>query len=146
MKRAALLLIALSFGACSQDSVAPTAPTVPVVPVTPLPPMRDLTPPPVPQPVSPANGAALNHFPRETTLVWSAVDDPSGVTYRVQVQWDSLLGGWKEGSSWCPGVLTGTSCSFNFIGAQPGRWRVRAVDGEGNESAYSPWYDFRYLL
>lgn len=33
---------------------------------------------------------------------------------------------------------------FEFTGAQPGRWRVWAVDREGHEGEKSPWRTFRY--
>ena len=32
-----------------------------------------------------------------------------------------------------------------FVGAQPGRWRVWAVDKEGREGFKSPWRLFVYL-
>lgn len=33
---------------------------------------------------------------------------------------------------------------FDFVGAQPGRWRVWAVDNEGREGEKSPWRTFTY--
>jgi len=33
---------------------------------------------------------------------------------------------------------------FEFAGAQPGRWRVWAVDKAGHEGEKSPWRTFRF--
>jgi len=70
------------------------------------------------------------------------VFDPSGVTYRVEVQADG--GGWFRLPAACPGVITGTTCRFSFVGAQPGRWRVQAVDGMGNAGPTSAWSYFKF--
>jgi hypothetical protein len=115
-------------------------------PATPSP---DVVPPPVPATLSPATGTLFTHFPRSTTLVWSAVSDPSApVTYRVQVQFcqgsAASPTNCADRPTYCPGVVTGTTCTFNFVGGQPGRWRVRAVDAIGNESAFSSWATFEF--
>jgi hypothetical protein len=41
--------------------------------------------------------------------------------------------------------LNSTSYEFGFAGAQPGRWRVWAVDKDGREGFKSPWRTFVYL-
>ena len=121
---------ALLLGACTTNLSAPSEPAV------------DTTPPATPATISPADGAVLGYFPRTVSLVWSAVSDPSGVTYRVDVQANG--GGWFGLPTRCPGAITGQMCSFDFVGAQPGRWRVAAVDGAGNVSAYSAWSYFEF--
>jgi hypothetical protein len=137
MTRPAKLLLALIAAAglagCTSDG--PAAPTA------------DVTPPPVPQSLSPAMGTLFTHFPRTTTLVWSAVTDPSApVTYRVHVQFCSSNNptNCSDRPFDCAGVVTGTTCTFNFVGGQPGRWRVRAVDAVGNESAFGDWSTFEF--
>jgi hypothetical protein len=137
--RRARLLLALiaATGLAGCTSEGPAAPTA------------DVTPPPVPQPLSPATGTLFTHFPRSTTLVWSAVSDPSApVTYRVQAQFcqghANNPTNCADRPAYCPGVVTSTTCSFDFVGAQPGRWRVRAVDAAGNESAFSNWSTFEF--
>jgi hypothetical protein len=40
--------------------------------------------------------------------------------------------------------VTGTSYTFNFVGAQPGRWRVSSVNGGGVAGPPSGWRQFRY--
>jgi len=48
-------------------------------------------------------------------------------------------------------LLTSLSCggssttyTFNFVGAQPGRWRVWAVNGSGMPGSKSGWREFRF--
>ncbi len=144
LKRAAVLFLVIGSTAivgCTSESDV-TGPSEPAV---------DLTPPPVPTQLTPLPNTTFNHYPRNTTLAWSAVSDPSSpVTYRVQVEYcqgnvydpyDCTL---RE--DWCAGALSGTTCSFNFVGMQPGRWRVRAVDNAGNQSAYSAWSTFKFAI
>lgn len=128
---AALFVCALVVSACGDDP--PTA--------------ADTTPPPVPQQVSPANGTEFTHFPRTTTLVWNPVSDPSEpVTYVVEVEFCSSSNPSQctPRPSYCPGALSDITCTFNFVGGQPGRWRVKAVDAAGNESAFTDWWTFSY--
>ena len=73
--------------------------------------------------LSPANGTVFNNYPRTTTLQWLAV--PGAASYTVQVYY-------QPGDTTCTGGtqdyltlnLTGTSYTFDFVGAQPGCWRV----------------------
>lgn len=76
------------------------------------------------------------------------MEDPSGVEYAVEVEvyyptfpgpggeWDYRYG--QIG-------LSSTSFSLEFVGAQPGRWRVWAIDGAGNASAKTEWWYFEFL-
>lgn len=111
-------------------------------------PTPDTTPPAVPLQLTPPSGAAFNHFPRNTTLAWGSVSDPSSpVTYRVEVQYCELaIVGLTctTRTTWCAGVLTGTTCNFDFGFELRGRWRVRAVDDVGNQSAFSDWWTFTF--
>ncbi|HEY5907393.1 MAG TPA: hypothetical protein VIZ31_05075, partial [Vicinamibacteria bacterium] len=116
-----LLALIAAAGLAGCGSGGPAAPT------------PDVAPPPVPQSLSPATGTLFTHFPRSTTLVWSGVSDPSvPVTYRVNVQFCQGSANnptnCVDRPTYCPGVVTSTTCSFDFVGGQPGRWRVRAVD------------------
>ena len=58
-----------------------------------------------------------------------------------------------QSNQWCSDVggrtrivpnINSTNYSFEFVGAQPGRWRVWAVDAVGRNSPKSSWYKFRY--
>jgi hypothetical protein len=97
--------------------------------------------------LSPANGTVFNQFPRTTTLQWSAV--PGAATYTIEI--DCYL--CCASNKWCTDVgrtfavvpnIKGTNYVFNFVGAQPGRWRVWAVDASGHEGPSSAWWEFRY--
>ncbi len=90
--------------------------------------------------VSPANGTALYHYPRTTTVIWNPVT--SAVSYLVE-------SAFLSGSTWVayPEVTvsgnTNTFYTFTFVGDQKGRWRVTAFDGT-NYSAPSAWWTFSY--
>jgi hypothetical protein len=104
-----------------------------------------------PQPLLPANGAEFTHYPRTTRLEWSAVAGAASYTVELEVCQSVETDG-KE----CQGQLLqirgnpplsgieGTSYEFLFIGAQPGRWRVWAVDAKGRVGLKSTWSKFVY--
>jgi hypothetical protein len=117
-------------GACVTPTPPPTS--------TPEP---DTTPPPVPSTVSPTGGAVLACD--KVTLDWDGVSDPSGIAeYRVQVQQEGTAGNWDDvsGSPW--NGLGGTDLERDLGCGGVYRWRVKAVDGAGNESAFSAWAEF----
>ncbi len=111
---------------------------------------------PAPTQTTPTDEAVFNYFPRLTKLEWSPVE--GAVSYSVEIDYCSgrrrgpgecqdpqplPLGTkeyWPQGSD-----IIGTSYAFTFIGAQPGRWRVWAVDARGREGFKSPWRLFKYL-
>jgi hypothetical protein len=99
-----------------------------------------------PRQLSPVNGKVFNRYSRQTVLQWEVV--PGAVSYTVEVDYLS-------GNSWysdqgrtyiiAPNLKT-TSYTFNFVGAQPGRWRVWAVGPNGETSSKSGWWGFRYTM
>ena len=102
----------------------------------------DSTPPPVPVPLSPGDGARLGILGDITpTFTWSTVADPSGVIYTLQV--DTF-------SDFSQPVLDKTDIptshyTLTATEALPrGQyyWRVKAIDGASNES---PWSQVRLL-
>jgi thiol-disulfide isomerase/thioredoxin/tetratricopeptide (TPR) repeat protein len=99
------------------------------------------TAPPLPAPrlLSPAPAAVFGHFPRQTTLVWSAVE--GAASYAVELDYFAD-GVWQAK----PAVVRVSDpvYSFEFIGAQPGRWRVAAVDAGGREGTKTEWREFRF--
>jgi hypothetical protein len=137
--------------------------------LTPTPtPTPDTKGPPVPTPLGPGN---TDFFDSESvdcpvTLRWSPVYDPSGVSYRVEVQrlapvqisgsghslWVSdssakptpniIPGTWEpEHSQWA----SGSELELDYPHCTPGRyyrWRIRARDWRGNWSA--GWSDWLY--
>jgi hypothetical protein len=40
--------------------------------------------------------------------------------------------------------VKGTQYTFEFVGAQPGRWRVWAVDAGGKEGPKTGWWEFTF--
>lgn len=106
---------------------------------------------PAPKQISPEDDQVFDIYPRRTILTWEPVE--RAASYSVELDYCQPL----EGSSACPNPqslrlaantpmrnITTTSYEFLFIGAQPGRWRVWAVDTEGRAGFKSPWRTFVY--
>ena len=97
-------------------------------------PPADTTPPPRPGPLTPM-GHRFGLLGNQTvSFNWRGTSDPSGITYTLEVadNYDFLSASHiirKTG-------LTETSCALDIT---PGTyyWRVKAVDGAGNESEWS---------
>jgi tetratricopeptide (TPR) repeat protein len=96
-----------------------------------------------PKLLRPADGAVLEHLPRDTTVVWGEVS--GGAAYIVE--WDYKDDqGWASERNGAPARIRATErvATFRFPGAQPGRWRVWAVDASGADGPKSEWREFRY--
>jgi len=93
-----------------------------------------------PRLLTPPDGTTLSEVPRKTKVTWAPV--PGAATYKVEVEYQDA------DSQWHPNGLAAESKSseheFEFVGAQPGRWRVWAVDASGEEGPKSDWWTFRY--
>jgi hypothetical protein len=109
---------------------------------------------PAPVQLAPADNAKFKHYPRTTKLEWTPV--AGAVSYTVDL--DYCEGNQRDRSACVDpqplilkenpplkGIL-GTTYQFLFLGAQPGRWRVWAVDKEGRTGFKSPWRRFFYQL
>jgi len=99
--------------------------------------------------VSPENLSVFDFFPRTTPLSWTAV--PDAVSYEIDRAWCES---WQDPdypttcSVWTNypiASVQGTTFSFDFVGAQPGRWRVRAIYPSGGQGPWSAYNYFRYL-
>ncbi len=109
-----------------------------------------VTAPALPAPVqlSPPTGSVFSNFPRNTKLTWKAV--PGATRYLLQIQTCNYYGCTAnpvgENSDLLPYsvILDSTTYSFQFVGAQPGRWRVMALRSDGGLSQFSPWWGFTY--
>jgi uncharacterized repeat protein (TIGR02543 family) len=99
-------------------------------------------PPKLPAPVqtSPANNAVFNNFPRTTTLRWQSVSGAG--SYKVEVQCDVC--GSSPWVPWITKTVTGTSFTFDWVGAQQGRWRVTAISPAGVAGTASGFRYFTY--
>jgi len=100
-----------------------------------------------PKPTAPADGAGLSGFPRTTTLQWTTV--PNAASYGVEIdcfhcckanQWCTDIGG----PSHIERNLSQPTFTFDFVGNQPGRWRVWAIDQFSLEGPKSAWSNFTY--
>jgi hypothetical protein len=101
-----------------------------------------------PQPVAPLSGSNFDHFPRTTDLKWKPV--PGAISYSIEIDCFHCC----EIGKWCsqidkPRISTSgiktTSYTFQWVGANLGRWRVWAVAANGKEGSKSDWQDFLYL-
>ena len=93
----------------------------------------------------PAQDAVFNQFPRDLHLVWDAIPGASEYVVTVEAQ---LPESPNHEAKWLP--LQRLSSADNhittyFVGAQPGRWKVFAVDCAGNHSIESDWGRFGFL-
>ncbi|MEA3326146.1 MAG: Ig-like domain-containing protein [Chloroflexota bacterium] len=106
----------------------------------------DITPPAAPAPQVPADGLSLSCRSFQS-LVWLPVSDPSGISeYQVEFQRSSDNSNWvsRPGSP-----IVGIQDKTAQISTECGwyyRWRVRALDGVGNESEWSSWSYFTVNL
>lgn len=99
----------------------------------------------IPIPSLPVNNEVFNHFPRNLKMQWQPVNLPS-VKYDVEVDAKGALVGGKWAAASCKRWhiktrISGTSYNHVFVGAQPGRWRVRSRFG----NQVSPWSEWQYF-
>ena len=92
-----------------------------------------------PEQTLPTDKSTFNYYPRTVTLRWSEV--PGAASYSIE---RSFFGGGDWAAAYQASNLRSTSYTFDFIGAQKGRWRVWAVDDAGHESAKSGWREFTF--
>jgi hypothetical protein len=108
---------------------------------------------PAPLLLSPADRVEFSLYPRHTRLEWQAVENAN--YYLVEID---MCDGRNRAVRECidpvpfsttqyvgPVKVQGTTYEFDFVGRQPGRWRVSAVDNKGVEGFKSPWRVFFYL-
>jgi hypothetical protein len=85
----------------------------------------------------PENGARQNSRP---SFSWGVVNDPSGVTYTLQIATDDSFNTLlleKPGLTQSPYRLSREEALSSTDSDAPYYWRVKAVDGASNESAWS---------
>ncbi|MCJ7432617.1 MAG: hypothetical protein MUO77_03930 [Anaerolineales bacterium] len=109
----------------------------------PPPPAVDTTPPPVPSPSAPADGAILSCTATQT-LIWSPVNDDSGIAgYLVKLEVEIKAGQWQSAGGQ---QVSGTQVSFPVNCGGHYRWMVRAQDSAGNFSNWSAPSNFAINL
>ena len=109
-----------------------------------------------PVPISPADRTVFDTYPRTTTLRWSPVDGAAKYGVEVEFGDPGRVGGRGVGRGNVDGFVVidwhaetateqeGLSYTFNFVGQQPGRWRVWAIGANGQAGTKSEWRLFRY--
>jgi hypothetical protein len=103
----------------------------------------------VPQPEQPQEGDVFDQYPRKMQFRWDPVNI-SGAKYTVEVDAFGAVnaGKWAEATNQSFAVypnVTGITLDHTFVGAQRGRWRVRA-EIDGQVCSWSPWSYFRYTV
>jgi len=95
------------------------------------------TPPPTPSLISPEAGSEFSFFHKSSvSFRWTAVEDPSGVYYILEVSPSPDFAGTvirKEGLTSTEYTLS----SSEALGRGSYYWRVRAVDGASNQSDWT---------
>ncbi len=97
----------------------------------------------VPLLLSPADGSILSDFPRVLVLRWQRI--PLAASYQLEVEYCEDEGCTTTHPLASESVVT-TEASVEFVGKQPGRWRVAAVDAHGVQGSWSPWSHFTYTV
>jgi hypothetical protein len=129
-------------------SAPPSSPAPTQIPPTPVPQSTATLVPGLPAPVlqSPADGALFKTgSPRTTTFTWSAVPGANKYVLELMACSNSKPDDcfvWPVDKP--KHVVTSTTYSHGFVGAQPGKWRVTAVDSNGVTGTPSGWWTFKY--
>jgi hypothetical protein len=118
--------------------------------------VMESTPPAKPTPRTPLSGTRLGIIGKQTpTLTWSVVDDPSGVTYGLQISatpdFSQILiskSGMVAQGTAIVVASTGPEMSYSLteVEALPYGtyyWRVKAIDGAMNDSGWSASSTFK---
>jgi hypothetical protein len=94
--------------------------------------------------VSPSDKTVFSNYPRIITYAWMPV--PGATDYNVETSYQNPKTGiWSEPVSSKVTGVTNSAYTTRFIGAQPGRWRVTAVDST-SKFIDSPPSDWRYFI
>jgi hypothetical protein len=104
--------------------------------------IMDSAAPAIPQLLLPQS---LTKADKLTTFSWQAVTDRSGVTYSLQIATDStftIIILQKDGLTAPTYTLTKEETLKSVSKKTPDYWRVKAIDGASNESAWSTAYTF----
>jgi hypothetical protein len=95
----------------------------------------DSTAPPVPSPLNPTDGQVIGWFGGDkVNLKWSTVDDPSGVSYSLEMDADPKFPSpqYRMDNLEKPEFATGEMPFGTYY------WRVKATDRASNVSSWSP--------
>jgi hypothetical protein len=97
----------------------------------------------------PLDRMVFSHYPRELVYRWQPAEGaPPDAEYLFEYDFvcgnDEKFGDWSEQPGPTFAYRTGkTTLNDRFMGAQPGRWRVKVIAKSG-ESDWSEWRYFRF--
>lgn len=99
-----------------------------------------------PTQVLPNDNSTFSTYPRKLQVIWNPL--PSAASYSVEVDFECADNVWcplqSVGGSGIASGLMGTTYTFEFVGAQRGRWRVWAIGSDGRQGLQSPWRVFTF--
>src|SRR5215472_1445943 len=97
---------------------------------------------PAPVQISPTDQARLHGFPRRVVFEWSNV--PGAKWYGIEI--DYYGAGWssQEGRPTHIVRVKNPTLTFDFVGNQPGSWRVWAIDKKERPGQVSAWSMFTF--
>ncbi|HBB31659.1 MAG TPA: hypothetical protein DDZ80_03030 [Cyanobacteria bacterium UBA8803] len=102
----------------------------------------------VPKPEQPQPGDVFDHWPRKMQFRWDPVN-LDNVKYTLEVDaYGAVNGKWSEETNQSFLVyhdISGITLNHTFVGAQRGRWRVRA-NVDGTACSWSPWSYFQFTI
>ncbi len=94
--------------------------------------------------IAPADQADFDVYPRTTRCSWKPLEGAAAYL----LQWDYYSNGAWNSEAKKMGdfgtMTTATELAFDFVGAQPGRWRVWPFNAKGERGVPSEWRVFRY--
>ena len=100
---------------------------------------------------SPPSEIEFEHTPRELQLVWGTVSGAASYTLDLDCKgccaprYDVYCGDEEGGKPLLTiPALTQPEFFTTFIGAHPGRWRVRAIGKDGKPGPWSGWSTFAF--
>ncbi|OFC70038.1 hypothetical protein [Alteromonas confluentis] len=93
------------------------------------------------KPIEPTDGASFSHFPRNLELKWEPIKEASRYVVNIEYQYK---GKWNPTPFDDRFVTTNSFQSIEFIGAQGGRWKVKAIDSNENTVGESSWWYFSF--
>lgn len=104
----------------------------------------------VPELMEPQNNDVFDHYPRKTIFKWKPLEGIENVRYDIEIDAFHAInsGKWAEETGqtfFIQSNILDTKFERNFVGMQPGRWRVRAkVDS--HTCSWSQWQYFEYKI
>jgi hypothetical protein len=90
----------------------------------------------------PANGSSFDNYPRTLDLKWKPM--AGAYSYRVEVQVQNPSDGKWYPHPYLPTFASSNLMRIEFIGGQPGQWRVKGIAADGTESVFSDWWQFEF--